>query len=520
MTDETKTELEAESQEADAGTEKATTSPVEESAVATETNDSDETPTRLNQTVEMEDAGPCRKHVIVTIDREDIDRRMAEKFGELVAESNVPGFRPGKAPRKIVEKRFHKEVSDQVKAEILMQSLEQLAEEEKIVPLSPPDLDPATVEIPKEGPLVYEFEVEVRPEFELPDYKGLRLKRPVKEFSEEDISRAERRLLAADSQIVPKTDGAAELGDILVADVTIEHDGKVLAEHKELQLPVEYRTLFKDAVLPKFFERVKGAKAGDEREVDIVLTDEVADETLRGKKAKAKLKIHEIKTLRLPEGEEAYRELGAQNQEEFRSFVRAFLERRLKYVQRRSAREQVLEKIGEAAQWELPRDLLARQARHAMNRHVAEMRSAGMSDEEIENRLRLLRQDILASTAKTLKEFFVMQKIAEVENIEVTDDDIESEIERLAEEFGESPRRIRARLEQNDQLDSLSIEIAQRKVLDLICEHAEWEDLPYDENEELSIGSINQQAIPGKMRDALAEIEQETSSKEASTDTE
>ena len=144
---------------------------------ATATAEEEAKPVKLHQTVEIKDVGPCKKHIKVSVDRKDIDDRFGEKFSELVADANVSGFRPGKAPRKIVERRFHKEVGDQVKTEVLLASLEQLAEEHDIAPLSHPDLDPAAIEMPRQGPLVYEFEVEVRPQFDLPNYKGLKIKR-------------------------------------------------------------------------------------------------------------------------------------------------------------------------------------------------------------------------------------------------------------------------------------------------------------------------------------------------------
>src|SRR5260370_9712750 len=137
---------------------------------------------KLHQAVEIIDTGPCKKHIKVTVERKDIDTRFDEKIAELVDDAEVPGFRPGKAPRKVIVRRFHKEVSDQIKGQILLASLEQLADEHDIAPLSPPNLNPNTIDIPKEGPFIYEFDVEVRPQFDLPNYKGLALKRPVKTF--------------------------------------------------------------------------------------------------------------------------------------------------------------------------------------------------------------------------------------------------------------------------------------------------------------------------------------------------
>src|SRR5207248_5291816 len=101
---------------------------------------------KLQQEVEIKDIGPCKNHIKVSVDRGGIETRLDEQYSKLVTDAHVAGFRPGKAPRKIVEKQFGKEVSDQVKAEVLLQSLEQLAEEHDIAPLSAPNLDPFKIE--------------------------------------------------------------------------------------------------------------------------------------------------------------------------------------------------------------------------------------------------------------------------------------------------------------------------------------------------------------------------------------
>jgi trigger factor len=202
---------------------------------------------KLNQKVEIRDVGPCKKHIKVTIERGDIENRLNDKFKELMTDATVPGFRPGKAPRKLVERRFHSEVGDQVKAEILLTSLEQLADEHDIAPLAPPDLDPFRVALPKEGPLVYEFDVEVRPEFDLPNYKGLKLTRPVKDFTEDDVDKEKRRLLAPYAQMVPKPEGNAQVGDIVIADVTVRDGERVLNQLKEYRVRLEPKLAFKTA---------------------------------------------------------------------------------------------------------------------------------------------------------------------------------------------------------------------------------------------------------------------------------
>jgi trigger factor len=153
----------------------------------------------------------------------------------------------------------------------------------------------------------------------------------------------------------------------------------------------------------------------------------------------------------------------------------------------------------------LPHDLLVRQARKAMARKVMEMKADGVSEQEIAQRQRLLQQDILESTALALKEHFVLQKIAEVEKIEVDDDDLDDEIERLAAQNDESPRRVRARLEKDDLLDALAAEMIERKALDLILESAEYEDVPLGkEDQQPDMSTVEEQVVPGEMTDPSA----------------
>jgi trigger factor len=476
-----------------------------ESGAATDTATA-EAPTKLPQQVEIRDIGPCKKHIKVTIERKAIDDRMGEKIKELVADANVAGFRPGKAPRRVVERRFHKEVGDQVKSEVLLASLQQLAEDHDIAPLAAPDLDPAKIDLPRQGALVYEFEVEVRPQFDLPNYRGLKIRRPIHTFSDEEVEQEERRLLTPYGQVVPKPDGAAEVGDLLVVDAVIKVGEREIGKLNEATLRVNKQLAFKDGVAEHFADEVKNAKAGDTREVTIQLSSAVSDPTLRGESVKAAMHIKDIKMIAMPElTHEFLHNFGVHSPGQLRELIGVLLQRRLEYQQRQSARQQVIEQISASAQWELPPDLLRRQARKAMARKIMEMRSDGISDEEIRGRQRLLEQDILQSTASALKEHFVLQKIAEIEKIDVDDDDLNDEIERMAEQEGESPRRVRARLEREDLLDALAAEMIERKALDLILDHAEYEDVPLQEEDEAAVATTEVQTVPGEIHDPTAE---------------
>jgi trigger factor len=472
---------------------------------------------KLRQDVQITDAGPCKKHIKVTVNREDIDGRMKEHFSKLVHESNVTGFRPGKAPRRLIEKRFQKEVGDQVKNEVLMASLEQLGDDNDIAPLSPPDIDPSRIEIPASGPMVYEFDVEVRPEFDLPPYRGLKLKRPVKTYADGDVAEARRHVLAPYGQKVPKENGAVDLGDVITADVTFRDGSRIFGELKEATFQVEKQLAFKDGLARRFGAMMKGAKSGDKRVLDVELSSAAA-EGQAGKTIQAEFDIKDVKTVRLPELTPEFLEesFGVSSAPALDEGIRVALQRHLEHQQRRSIRLQILQQLAGSTSWELPRDLLLRHSRKAMQRQIMEMKADGISDQEINQKIRLLEQDVVQNTALMLKEHFVMQKIADLEKIDVDDDDINDEIERIAEQDDESPRRIRARLEKEDMLDALAAEMIERKALDVILDSAEYEDVPLDPTEESEpLATVDSQAVPGEMQDPAAEAEKAAAEEKA-----
>lgn len=437
---------------------------------------------KLEQTVEVTDVGPCKKHIKVIVERKAIDDLFNDKYTELVRSdtSQVNGFRPGKAPRKIIERRFKSSVEEQVRTQVLMASLEQLATDNKISPLAPPDLDPGKLEIPDDGPFIYEFDVEVRPEFDLPEYKGIKLKRAVKKFSQDEIYREQRRLLEPAGQLVPKEgpDARVEMEDYIIADVTMHDGARELNKLQEVRVKVEKQLALSDGVAEKFGKTMLGAKVGEKRDVEIKISESIGNESLRGKAITANFLIKDIKYVRLPEiTPDLLSEFGVRNEDQFHELIATTMERRLEYVQRQSFRQQILAHIADSTKWELPQDLLVRQSKRSLARRVMEMRSSGMSDEEILGRRRILEQDVARSTAMALREHFVLQKIAEVEKIEIEEPDIDAEIERIADRSGESPRKVRSRMEKEDLIEALATELLERKALDVVLNNAVYEDI-------------------------------------------
>ncbi len=477
--------------------------------MSTDTNED----VKLELEVKVASPSPCERHVTVTISRTDIDRYFNDAFSEMMPSATVPGFRAGRAPRKIVEQRYRNDVKDQIKGSLLMDSLTQITEEQEFSAISEPELNLEAVEIPAEGSMTFEFDIEVRPEFDLPEWKGLKVDRPTQEFTEADVEEQLTTMLSRYGQLNPTEEKASE-GDYLSLNITSTVDGEEVAKHQEMVLRIQPTLSLVDCKIEGFGKLVQGVKTGDKKSTEVTLSQDAPNEKLRGKKATLEFEILEVKQLELPElTEEFLKEIGNfEDEPALRSAVKQNLERQLEYQQQQQSREQISSLLTDSADWELPPALLKRQAVRELERAVMELRRSGFSETEIRARENELRQNSSETTAKALKEHFVLERIAEEQEIDVTEGDYEKEIFLISTQSGESPRRIRAQLEKRGMMDVLRNQIIERKVIELVQSEAKFNNIPFEgeksDTEAVHIaagGKVEATAIPEAVEETAAE---------------
>lgn len=449
----------------------------EEVVEQNEDNQADESATKMDLNVTIEDVGPCKKHVRVSVPRDSIETTQEELLEEYAEKAEVPGFRVGNVPPSLVAKRFKSEIAEQTKQRVLMASLEQLGEESDLDPINEPNLDLDSIEIPEEGDFEYEFDVEVRPSFDLPEYEGLTIERPTRETTEEEVTAYLEQFREQYGKLVPIEEPAAD-GDFVTVNISITHDGKPLTNIEEASVRVRPTLRFQDAEFEKFDEFMKGAQAGDSREADLKVSQEADVIEMRGETVHATFKVLDVKRMEVPELTEEFLErIGAENVDELRDQIRGMLKRQVKYEQRQATREQVMEKITDSADWDLPEDLVKRQVENALRREILELQQAGFTSKEILVRENDLRQRSLSMTRQNLKQHFVLDRIAEEKGIEVTSEDLEMEIFSMAMQRGENPRRVRARMVKNGSIENLEAQIRERMAVDVILDSAEYKDV-------------------------------------------
>ena len=435
---------------------------------------------RLTLDVKVEKPSACQRHVVVTIAQDDVQRYVKEAFDELMPKAEIRGFRPGHAPRKLIERQFKEHVEDQVKGKLLMDSLSQMGDDHEFTAISEPDFDINAIQLPDDGPMVFEFDIEVRPEFEMPRWKGLKLTRPMHEYTDAEVDERLRTLLSKYGKL-EAVDRPIQAGDFATLTLRASSGGQQISQLTEETIEVRPTLSLMDARLEGFDKLLIGKKAGDTVETKIKISDESSSEEFRGKEADLSLEIAAVEERTLPELSPAFLEKigGFKDETELRTEVRKELERQLKYYQQRQVRDQITSQLTITASWDLPKELLRKQARRELERAVMELQSAGFSDEAIRAHSNELQQNSYASTSRALKEHFILERIAEEEKIDANDDDYDREVELIAEQADESPRKVRARLEKRGLMDTLRNQIIERKAIEVIQQNADFRDEPY-----------------------------------------
>jgi trigger factor len=462
---------------------------------------------RLGLDVKIDSPSACERHVTVTVAKDDVQRYINEAFNDLMPKAELPGFRPGRAPRKLVETRFKEQITDQVKGKILMDSLTQLSDDHQFTAISEPDFDMDSVQFPEDGPMVFEFDIEVRPEFDLPRWKDLTLERPIHEYSDEEVDQRLKQLLSKYGQF-ERHDGPIERGQFATVTLRTSYEGRQLSQLTEETIEVKPTLSIGDAKLEGFDKLLVGKQAGDTVTTKLKISPESDNEELRGKEIDLSMEIVTVEHRKLPELTREFLDRigGFKDETEVHAEVRKEMERQIKFFQQRRLRQQITTQLTVTATWDLPQDLLRRQARRELERAYMELQSSGFSSDQIQAYMNELHQNAMATTARALKEHFILERIAEEEKIEAASEDYDKEIELIADQTDESPRRVRARLEKKNLMDTLRNQIVERKVIELIEKHAEFRDVPYTPPKD-DVVAVNWTAGGGTAAHAIPDAE-------------
>jgi trigger factor len=429
---------------------------------------------KLKQAIQVktESAGLLRTKLSITIPHETIDERLEAQFDELRREAQIPGFRRGRAPRRLVEKRFGGEVKDELKDKLVAEAYLAAVEKEELKVLGEPELELEKIELPEHDDLFFTCEVELRPEFGVPTLDGIAITRPRIEVGEGHVGQQIDRMRAMRGTFEPVEAGQVQPDDLVVADVTVLVDSQVV--HREENAQVYVRPCVIDGIVVESLgPALTEAKVGETRSVEVRLPESYRLEEHRGKPARMELKVHEIKRLVLPPLDESLlREMGFENEAELREWVRADLEARLDQQVRRAMRDQVYRYLLDNTSLEVPPALSQRQSDRAVARRRIDLLLQGVPEAEVDKQVDELRTTATQQVAQDLKLFFICEKIAEELGVEVSEEEINARIGQIAQRYGRRFDRVRDDLMRRGGLTALYVDLREQKCVDRLLEKA------------------------------------------------
>ena len=428
--------------------------------------------------VTIEDTGPCKKKITVEIPESKIKGSLGKKYDELRREAVVPGFRRGRAPLRLLEKRFGTDITNQAKLELMIDASQEAIKENKLDVLGDPHIDHEKVEVPASGPMKFDFEVEVRPEFELPPLEGLEIEKPVIEVTDAKVEEEIEALCKRAGIWVPK-DSPVAADDQVIADVMLKVEGAADHEKKDNIEVYVRKTGFVGGVPVEDLDKLLvKAKVGDEKKTTVDVPATFFNEQYRGKKVGVEITVREVKYLKPAElNDEFLKRFGLESVEKLKDNVRQNLTAQSEQQTRSAMSDQVYHYLQEKIDFDLPADVVASQSASILQRQYASLLMRGIPKEQVEQQMERLRAGSEEKAVEQLKLFFIMDKIAEKFEISVTDEEINGHIAQIAAYRGRRPEKMRDEMMRDGSLAQFTLQVREQKCVEKILEKAKITDV-------------------------------------------
>ncbi len=431
--------------------------------------------------VSVENLAPCKKLVRVEVEAQQVDDTFATITKNFQRQANLPGFRPGKAPRDMVVRKYEKDITDEVKRKLISDSYRKAVEEKKLEVLGYPDIE--EIQFGRGQTLQFAATIETAPEFELPEYKGLEVKKEARKTTDEDVEKAIDAL--RQQQLNFKTvERPVQTGDIAVVNFTGTSDGKPitdiaatakgLTEQKSFWVEMESKSF-----IPGFADQLLGAKAGDKRTVNVDFPADFVTVELQGKKGVYEVEVVEVKEKVLPVVDDVFaKSFGAEDVQKLREGVRRDLENELNYSQNKSVRNQLIGSLMSKVSFDLPESAVENKTRNLVFDLVRENQKRGVPRELIEQEKDRIYSAAAQNAKDRVKVSFLLQKIAEKENIKVSQEEVARRAQAMAQMYQIPFEKFVKDLQKRNGVIELYDQLANEKVMEFLQQNAKIEEVP------------------------------------------
>ena len=429
--------------------------------------------------VEATEESPILRVLSVTVVASRVDKAFDRTYRNLQKEVRVKGFRPGKAPRSVLERMYGASIPDDIQRLLVAETLGDAIELASITPVSEPDID-AERPAPSAA-FSYEARVELKPEIDLPDTQGLPAKRPSGEVAADEVLTQLESLRERSAPIVEEPEGtAAEEGHSVTIDFVGSIDGEAFeggsAKGHDLELG-------SGRLVPGFEEQLVGVVAGDDRQVEIDFPEDYGNADLAGKHAVFDVHVEAVKKRQLSELDDEFaKDLGDEFEtlEQLRERIRSDLQSQREHVAEQMLRRTVMDSLIERTEFEVPPGVVERQLRQQIESFRREYENQ-IPAEVLESQLTRIAEDGRETAVRRVREAFLLEAVAKAESIEATDEDVDQRLGEMAEARSMLPEQLCKIAHDQGWYESIRSEFVDQKALDLLVERADVEEIESDE---------------------------------------
>jgi trigger factor len=417
-----------------------------------------------------------RRRVKIEVPLEEVNTERARILAQYARHARLPGFRPGKAPADMVARQFAEQIRNETRDELLRKSFAEVVRKESLQLATDPAVENVSFE--DGSPLVFSALVDLQPELKLPEYKGIAVSATKVEVTDADVDAALKDLQDREATFTEVTDRALATGDYAILDFTSTIDGKPLVEVAPAARVLSESKGFwyeigDERFLPEFAAVLPGLQIGDSTTIEVNFPEDHYVEPLRSQKAVFQVSVKGLRTKQVPElNDELAQRAAKMTLEELRARVREGLLARRQAEADAARREEVVNKLLAATEFDIPQSVLANYTRSVAREIIMENRARGVAAETLETD----KDEIAAAAASAgrnrAKLRYLLLEIAKAEKFTASSDDMLAEVNRLATRADMEPRRVFKEIQKNQQFDALDEDIRAAKALDFIVANA------------------------------------------------
>ncbi len=431
--------------------------------------------------------GDCAYEVAVSIAVANEAKTAEDMYEELRADAELPGFRRGKAPKKLLVNKFSKVVRSEVEGKLVDAAFKKLVKDNDLKPMGVPDIDglDGDEERKPDEPLSFTLKFEVSPRIELGKYRGIDVERPVVKIDDDDVEESISEYLKQ-SAVYESVEDAAANGDQVIIDFKGTRDGEDFDGGTADNFPY---IIGSNRFLPEFEKALSGASPGDELTTDVTFPDDYFSEDLRGKPATFAITVHEVKRQTVPEFTDEFAQQGGyENIADMREKVAERMRESSGSQSKAMAETNALDTIVEDSTFEIPSSLIDNMAHDQVHSELHRLAEMKMPQDQIDGQMDAIKEKAHEDALRNIKAMVTLYEIGEAEGIEVTAEDFEKEAETMSKSMGMEAELIARYISLSDQRSNYADRILRGKTLEVILANANITDkeLSRDEMDEKS----------------------------------